>query len=216
MGDGIEATVTYDVAMSNDVDDMASFLGDCFSRREPPAVAAGFRANKIAELVKALCSNPATVGLSVVARDRRSGELVGAALASDFAVPPPDSVEPLVPIFVPLLAFLEQLDDQYSAIRKIEEGRFLHLFMIGTTDTRLGQGIAGNLLRTCLRNGQALGFHSAVAEATSGASRALFGKHGFEELFFAGYEEFEFDGERPFESIKEHQGCALMEARIEI
>ena len=214
MSDGTETDIIYGVATSNDVDDMAQFLGDCFSRREPPAVAAGFPADKIAELVKAMCSNPGTIGLSVVARENRSGDLVGAALASDFAVAPPDTVEPLVPTFVPLLAFLEQLDDQYLAIRQIEEGRFLHVFMIGTKDARLGQGIAGNLLRTCIRNGQTLGFHSAVAEATSGPSRALFKKHGFEELFFAGYEEFEFGGDRPFVSIKEHHGCALMEARF--
>ena len=212
----LEAAVVYSVASATDIAEMAQFLGDCFSRREPPAVAAGFPADKIAELVRALCSSPVTTGLSAVARDTGSGKLVGAVLASDFAVPPPEAVEPLVPTFIPLFAFLEQLDGQYSAIRQIEDGRCLHLFMIGTADDRTGQGIAGSLLRTCLTNGQERGYLSAVAEATSKASKALFGKHGFRELFFARYEEFEMDGKRPFQYIKDHQGCALMEAKIAI
>ena len=39
-------------------------------------------------------------------------------------------------------------------------------------------------------------------------------KIGFERWFFTHYRDFEFDGQRPFASILEHKGCALMEWHV--
>ena len=45
-------------------------------------------------------------------------------------------------------------------------------------------------------------------------SQRVFDKIGFEHRFFIRYQEFELDGQRPFASILEHEGCALLEWHI--
>jgi hypothetical protein len=39
-------------------------------------------------------------------------------------------------------------------------------------------------------------------------------KMGFAQLSFISYQEFEFDGQRPFASIRGHDGCTLMERDV--
>ncbi|MFK5977616.1 MAG: GNAT family N-acetyltransferase [Rhizobiaceae bacterium] len=205
---------TISIASSADVVDMAILLGGIFSKSEPPAVAAGFPASKIEELAKVFGEKSVRENLSVVARSSDTGDTVGALLAHDFGTPPPDEIGPLVPTFEPLLAFLGQLEDKYRTTHTIAEGDFVHVFMIAVDDAWSGKGIAQQLLQACMSNGASNGYRFALTEATSDLSRHVFRNIGFQELHFASYEDFEFQGTRPFASISDHKGCALMEMKI--
>lgn len=205
--------VTISVAVHSDLDEMAALLAEVFSTREPPAVAAGFAASKIAALATVFGAKSVRENLSVVARSS-DGAMVGAVLAHDFANPPPDEIEPLVPVFAPLLAFLDQLEDTYAKTHDIAAGGFIHVFMIAVEGNWLGQGIADQLVQACMSNGASLGYRMAFTEATSKASRHLFQKTGFQQRHFARYADFEFDGGRPFATISDHHGCALMDKTL--
>ena len=206
--------VTFNIALSADLGDMAALLGDVFSRREPPAVAAGFPAPMIEKLVAVFGAKSVREKLSVVARSTQTGEMVGALLGHDFGTPPSNEIEPLVPTFEPLIVFLDQLEDPYRAAGTIAAGDFIHIFMIAVADNWSGKGIAQQLLQACMGNGAQRGYRTAVTEATSEVSRRVFQNIGFQEQHFARYETFDFQGARPFASISDHKGCALMDMMI--
>lgn len=205
---------TIHIAISADLAGLAGLLAEMFSKHEPPAVAAGFPAHKIEALATVFGAKSISENLSMVARSIDTGKIIGVALAHDFGMPPSDEIEPLIPTFAPLLAFLEQLEDQYLATRSIAAGEFVHVFMIAVDEAWSGKGIAQQLLQNCIRNSASQGYDTIFTEATSDVSRRVFRNIGFAEQHFAGYENFEFQGTHPFASIKEHNGCALMDMKI--
>ena len=202
------------IAGSTDLADLAELLGDVFSKREPPAVAAGFPARKIEALAKVFGAKSIREKLSVVARSEDTGKMIGAVLAHDFGTPVSNDIEPLIPIFEPLLAFLGQLEEKYSVTKSIVAGDFLHVFMIAVDEAWSGKGVAQQLLHACMVNSASHGYQTAFTEATSDASRRVFRNIGFQERHFASYGDFVFQGSRPFASILEHKGCALMDMQI--
>jgi len=202
------------IAGPTDLADLADLLGGVFSKREPPAVALGFPARKIEALAKVFGAKSIQEKLSVVARSEDTGKIIGAVLAHDFGTPPSDDIEPLIPVFEPLLAFLEQLEEKYTVTKSIVAGDFLHIFMIAVDDVWSGKGVAQQLLQACIVNGASHGYRTAITEATSDASRHVFRNIGFKERHFSSYADFVFQNARPFASILEHRGCALMDMQI--
>ncbi|AXT27505.1 hypothetical protein D1823_13540 [Ruegeria sp. AD91A] len=64
-----------------DNDAMSKLLGDVFSRRDPPTVSTKFSLEKLEKIAELFGSKSAKEGLSSVALDEASGEIVGAVLA---------------------------------------------------------------------------------------------------------------------------------------
>lgn len=202
------------IATRSDLSEMAALLANAFSTREPPAVAAGFPAEKIEALAHVFGGKSIHEGLGVIARAGDSGAMIGAVLAHDFATPPPDEITPLVPVFEPLLVFLDQLESAYSGSQDIGPESHVHVFMIAVDDAWGGRGIAQDMLSICLSNAAGKGYRTAFTEATSQISRHVFHTLGFEERAFARYLDFKFKNGHPFASIREHGGCALMDKNL--
>jgi hypothetical protein len=78
-------TIDYSVYRRSDCGEMAALLGEVFSERDPPAVATGLTSADFEHFVRLLCPKAAEEGLSIVARARETGEMVGALLAEDSA-----------------------------------------------------------------------------------------------------------------------------------
>lgn len=81
---------------------MTRLLGEVFSRRDPPAVAAGVTASEFEALVRLFCPRAEDQGLTIVARLADTGELVGALLTEDSALAPPDGMDRLSTKFDPI------------------------------------------------------------------------------------------------------------------
>lgn len=206
--------VTLNIARQADLAELSDLLGSVFSKRDPPAVAAGFSKENLEALARVFGAKSIQEKLSFVAREKDTGRMIGVALAHDFGRPPSNEIAALIPYFEPLLAFLEQLDEKYTSTKTVVAGSFLHIFMIAVDEAWSGKGIAQQLVRECTANGGRHGYHTAFTEATSEVSRCVFRNNGFEEQYFASYEDFEFKGSFPFASIHEHKGCALMDMKI--
>lgn len=202
------------IAGPTDLSDLAELLGFVFSKHEPPAVAAGFPAQKIEALARVFSAKSIQEKLSFVARSDDTGKIIGAVLAHDFGTPPSNDIEPLIPVFEPLLAFLEQLKKECIAMKSILAGNFLHAFMIAVDEDWSRNGIAQNLLKTCILNGTNHGYQTAFTKAVSDSSRRVFRKIGFQEQCFVRYGDFIFQNSRPFVSIIHHKGCAVMDMKM--
>jgi ribosomal protein S18 acetylase RimI-like enzyme len=206
-----DGPIEYGVYAAQDADAMVQLLGEVFSRRDPPAVAAGLTADEFEAFVRLFCPKAETEGLTIVARLAETGELVGALLTEDSASAMPAGMDRLSPKFEPIFDILGQLDAEYRGDRTLVPGESLHLFLLGVSDRVAGKGVARRLVAECLGHGARKGYRRAITEATNKVSQHIFRKEGFVERVARSYEAHRFDGRAVFASIAEHGGPILME-----
>ncbi|MES0827512.1 GNAT family N-acetyltransferase [Ruegeria sp. SCP11] len=194
-----------------DIGEMSKLIGDVFSRRDPPAVVTKFSPEKLEKIALLFGSKSAKEGLSSVALDEVSGEIVGAVLAHDFGHPPPDGIDAVDLGSEPVITLIDELECFFSKTHDIQAEKFLHIFMIAVRDDFSRKGIAQSLLDSCLSQARKSGYRIAFAEATNRFSQSMFLKAGFAGIHSIRYEDFELNGRRPFLDITNEGACVLVE-----
>jgi len=202
--------VDYRVATLEDAEEIVRLLADVFSASDPPAVAMGITAAEMEQFLRLIVPGVIPDGLTVAAREE-SGKLAGAFLTDDFATPPAIEAAPINTKFLPILAMLEALDEQFRHGKGISRGKYLHLFMVGVDREYVGRGVAQGLVQHCLENGCRKGYRTALTEATGKVSQHIFRKNGFAERFRASYRDFVYQGQKVFSSIQAHDATILMD-----
>jgi ribosomal protein S18 acetylase RimI-like enzyme len=206
--------IEYGIYTAQDAAEMARLLGEVFSRRDPPAVAVGLTPAEFEDFVRLFCSKAAAGGLTVVARNADTREMVGALLTEDSASELPDGMDQLSPKFEPIFDILGQLDTEYRAVRTPCPGESCHLFLLGVAESVAGMGVAQHLVTTCLENGARRGYQVAVTEATNKVSQRIFRKLGFIERAHRSYASHSFGGRSVFAAIAEQGGPILMDRSL--
>jgi ribosomal protein S18 acetylase RimI-like enzyme len=206
--------IEYAVCGPEDTDDVRRLLSESFTTHDPPAVAVGLTPVEFDAFVSLWSMAAGVEGLTVVARDVATGELVGALLTDDAASPPPAGLDGISGKFDPILDILGRIDAEYRTARAIEPGRYLHLFLLGVADPFTRSGIGRHLVSVCLANGAERGYTTAVTEATNPVSQHIFGRLGFRTRAVRSYRDYRFDGAPVFESISEHGGPMTMDRTI--
>lgn len=208
------ARLEYGLLQFSDSDAVVKLLAKVFSATEPPAVAVGLTAADFEKFVGLLCPRAAADGLTIVVRDLDSGDIAGVMLTDDFAVPPALAPGAFSNKFLPILAMLDSLDEQYRQGRTIMAGQCLHLFMLGVEERFAGRGIASQLVSTCLSNGRRKGYTHAITEATGVVSQHVFRKLGFAERHRVWYRDYRYEGRAVFAGIRDHEAAILMDYAI--
>jgi ribosomal protein S18 acetylase RimI-like enzyme len=208
------AQIEYGVYVASEADAMVKLLAETFSRRDPPAVAAGLTASEFEAFVRLLCPNAAAECLTTVARLASTGEPVGVMLTEDCASPPLQGLGKLSPKFDPIFDILGQLGTEYWAGRTARPGEALHLFLLGVSDRVAGRGVAHRLVAECLKNGASRNYRLAVTEATNKVSQHIFRKQGFVARVQRSYQDHRFNGNPVFASIADHGGPILMDKSL--
>ena len=206
--------INLSIFSSSDADEVVQLLAEVFTRSDPPAVAVGLTSSEFATFVRLFCSKAADEGLTIVARSAETGEIVGALLTEDSASPLPPGMSALSPKFDPIFDILGQLDAEYRAGRTVRTGELMHLFLLGVSPRFAGQGIAHQLVATCLANGAAKRYRTAITEATNKTSQHIFRKQGFVERVHRSYNDHRFNDKAHFASIADHGGPILMEKQL--
>ena len=208
------ATIECEVLRSADTAAVVQLLAKAFSANEPPAVAVGLTSADFVSFLELLCPGAIDDGLTIVARDSASGQIAGVMLTDDFAVPsdlPPAAISDK---FLPIMAMLDSLDERYRRGQPIIAGQYVHLFMLAVDERFAGQGIATQLVSTCLANSRRLGYTHAVTEATGIISQHVFRKLGFAERHRVCYQEYRYEGRKVFSSIRDHEAAILMDRTL--
>ena len=206
--------VRYELFHMRDLNEMAVMVAEAFTRYEPVTASLGIPSNDFAKFVRLLGPKAEQEQLTVIARDQKSGQIIGAMITDDFAVEPPKEIKQLGENFEPVWAVLDELDTQYKQGRILPEGWYLHFFLLAVGHRYIGMHVARNLVQACLENGIKKGYKTGVVEATGILSQNLFKKFGFADRFEAPYKTFTFQGRRVFESIKGHHGIILMDKAL--
>jgi len=203
--------IEYSVCGPEDTPDMVRLLAESFTQHDPPAVAVGLTSDEFGAFVELWSPAAGVDGLTIVARDVATGQLAGALLTDDAASPPPQGLDSVSEKFDPIFDLLGQIDAEYRNGRTIDEGQYLHLFLLGVAEEFTRRMIGQHLVAACLASGALKGYTSAVTEATNPVSQHIFGKLGFEKRAERSYGEYRLDGTPVFASIAEHGGPMTMD-----
>jgi ribosomal protein S18 acetylase RimI-like enzyme len=206
--------ITCELCTAADVDELIGLLAEVFAERDPPAVAVNVTAAEFAEFVRLFAPRAVDRGLTFVARDAATGEMVGALLADDVASELPEGLDRLTPKLEPVFDILGELDEEYRAGRTILPGEAVHVFLLGVGREAAGRGLGQRLVEVCLANALGLGYRMAVTEATNKTSQHIFRKLGFAERVRRSYADYRAAGRAPFESIGEQGGPILMDRTV--
>ncbi len=206
--------VKYDVANASDADEIINLLASVFSQSEPPAVAMGLSFADMKQFLQLVVPSVIPDGVTIISRSTSRGELAGALLTDDFASPLDLDMSRISHRFSPILSMLERLDEQFRKGKTVSAGNYLHLFMLAVNAQFAGQGIAQELVKTCIDNGSRKGYRTALTEATGKISQHVFRKTGFADRFSVFYRDFLYENKAVFGSIKEHEKAILMDRSL--
>lgn len=195
---------------------MVRLLGEAFTKRDPPAMAVGLDPSEFEAFLQLFCRKADVEGVTIVARHAGTRELVGALLAEDGASALPGGVDRVSPKFEPIFDILGQLGKEYRGNHTPRRGEWLHLFLLGVSDSVAGRGVAAQLVSSCLEHGVRKGYQRAFTEATNKVSQHIFRKLGFTERVRRSYGSYRLHGRTAFASIAEQGGPILMDKPLSL
>lgn len=207
--------IIYEILRARDLEQTIACINEVFARDEPTTIALGITANEFYGYAEVNCKKSIKDGLSVIARDKTTGNIIGFSIAEDLASKPPEGIETINAKFEPVIALLKQLDDEYRKSHKVEKGQILRLVMAGVNEHYEGRGIVTKLIEENLKLAKLIKFSCAIAEATGLASQHIVcDKLGFKEKFEIEYKSFTYKGKNVFKNIKAPQSCIFIEKRF--
>jgi ribosomal protein S18 acetylase RimI-like enzyme len=162
--------IRYSVCQPTEVPEVIAVLARSFSRHDPPAVVLGFTEDDFQTYLAFVTASAGKDRLTIVTRDVASTEMAGAVSTEDAGAPVELDLDTLSPRFGPIYELFGELEAAIGGTKRIEPGTTVHVFMLGVDERFAGRGIAKRLVEVCLANGAALGYRTAVTEATNRTS----------------------------------------------
>lgn len=181
---------------------------------EPITRALRVTSEDFARFVRALCPKFTREMLSVIARDVATGEAIAVQLNDDIGTELPD-VPGGYGELAPAFALLSELDHRYFGDQAIEPNRYAHFFFIAVLSAYRKRGVSSRLLGLSMEIAGKRGYRKAIAEASGVVSQHVLRKAGFAARVEIPYSDFEYEGARPFQSIKDHLSLVFMDRALE-
>lgn len=203
--------ISYEPLSRNLLEQTALVVGQAFSGSEAMTVAQGLSVQDFYQYITLLGEWLVEAGLSVIAKDKESGQIIGALITDDFASESPLEVEKISDKFAPVFYLLQSLDNSYKQDKQIGLYEYLHLYMLAVVPEFRNKGIAQTLVSTALEHGIKQGYKVAVTEAVNRTSQNIFKKAGFTPRCETSYRQFTYNGDRVFEAISDEGGTLLMD-----
>jgi ribosomal protein S18 acetylase RimI-like enzyme len=198
----------------NDIEETATCISQVFSKFEPIAKALNISFNEFYQLAVPVCQKAAEAEISIIAKDRKTGEIVGFIIAEDFMTIDSEPPEGIDNKFKSVFSLLSELEKNYRSCHPIETKQILHISMLGVQERYTQRYIAKHLVIENLKLAKYHNFDMALTEATAVGSQHLFRKLGFTEEFAIQYKSYKFKGQQIFSSIENPSNCLLMSSPI--
>ncbi len=153
-------------------------------------------------------------GLSLVAIDNCSNEIIACIVACDYHEQVHSTA--IIPeTLKPINAILQRLDDAYRAKRPLRSGQCMLIDMAVVSPSARGQQYYRILRESVHQIGLKAGYERVVGELSSAATQHLcinrFHHNVYAEIEYAS---FEFNGNKPFSAIKEPPSILLVEGEL--
>lgn len=206
--------ILFQTMCHSDIEETASCISQVFSSFEPITRALKISFNEFYQFAVPVCQKAADEEISIIAKDRITGEVVGFIISEDFITITSDSPEGIDSKFEPIFSLLSELEENYRSRHAIAAREVLHIFLLGVHQKYTKRHIATTLVRENLKLAKQHGFEIAIAETTGAISQHIFRNLGFTEEFAIEYNSYKFKGEQIFSSIENPPSCLLMSSPI--
>lgn len=207
--------IIYEIFKENDLEQTIACIIDVFPRREPMTKALHITPDEFYSFAKIYCKKAVKDGLSVIAKDRDTGRVIGFMISEDLVSEPQEEIEMISKKFHPIMALLNRLEEEYKKNRMVDKGEVLHLFMGGVSQHYEGRNITTTLIEENLKLAKMKNFSYAIGEETG---KVVFhitrDKLGFNEKNSIQYKSFTYKGEKVFENIETSASCILVEKQL--
>jgi len=153
-------------------------------------------------------------GLSVVAQNQKTGEVLGCLIVTDFhahlyPTPPQDAA------FAPLAALTAALAAKYRTQRSIDPGHVILVDMGAVSPAARGLGLYKSMRQAAHQRAKTHGFSHVVGELSSATTQAyVLGQLGHQTIAEVPFQSFEHNGTHPFAKITDPQCLVLAEGRL--
>ncbi len=202
--------IIYEVLDEQSVTQAIHCLTTTFPAYEPMTKCLGISQEVFYDFAEMFVQKTVRDNLSIAAKDRWTGKLLGCQISEDFHGEPPAKLNRLYPGFEPILALLDTLDSIYRITHHTHQNE-LYEFMMGVYPEYKGRNIGYNLLKVSHMLGRMKGFTGAIAEVTGPISQRIFiEKHNYHVLEEIEYKRFNFHGRTCFEGIADCATCKLV------
>lgn len=207
--------IIYKVLQADDLEQTIKCISEVFPRNEPTTKELGITPFEFYSYAEIYCKKALKEGLSVVAKDKVTGNVIGFCISEDLASEPPEGIEMINPKFHPVMALLNSLDEEYKKSHKVEKGQILHLVMAGVSQHYEGRNVVTTLTAENLKHAKLKNYSGAVAEATGLVSQHIArDKLGFKEMFEIEYKSFIYGEKHIFKNIENSPSCILLEKQF--
>lgn len=207
--------IIYEIFKEEDLEQTIACIIDVFPIREPMTEALHITPDEFYSFAKIYCKKAVKDGLSVIAKDRDTGGVIGFLISEDLASEPPKGIEMISKKFHPIMALLNRLEEEYKKTRTVDKGEILHLFMGGVSQHYEGRNITTTLIEENLKLAKMKNFSYAIGEGTG---KVVFhitrDKLGFNEKHAIEYKSFTYKGEKVFKNIETSTSCILVEKQL--
>jgi ribosomal protein S18 acetylase RimI-like enzyme len=150
-------------------------------------------------------------GLSVIAKDAVTGQVVGCMISEDFVTGPPQGIERVSPSLGPIFQMLGTLDERYKEHHPVKPGEIYHQFMLGVLGSYAGKGIGHQLTVESERLARNKGYKAIMCEVTGPVSQHIFlNQLGYKEVDAIAYHDFVYEGKQVFRDITACGSCKLI------
>lgn len=205
----------YRVIQQEDVKAVTKCLADTFSHSEPMCSTVGITFDELYYFANLFTERAAKEGLSIVACDTENDKIVGCLVSEDLTAQPPVGIENVTEKMEPVLEVLTQLEEQFfQHNQEVRQGEILHMFMGGVYPEYAGKQVLENLALKNEELAKNKGFNKILVELTGKASQIVYKKLNYKELYNIEYNNFKFNGAKPFSGIANHDSCVIASKKI--
>jgi ribosomal protein S18 acetylase RimI-like enzyme len=198
----------------SDIEQTATCISQVFSNFEPRAKSLKISFNEFYRFAVPVCQKAADEEISLIAKDQKTGEVVGFIISEDLMNVYSDSLEGIDNKFESVLSLLSELEENYRKCHLVKCVPILHILMFGVQEKYSKRDIATTLVRENLNLAKHHNYEIAIAEATSVGSQQIFCNLGFTEEFAIEYKSYKFKDKHIFSSIENPPNCLLMSRYI--
>jgi|SRR5919199_519062 ribosomal protein S18 acetylase RimI-like enzyme len=198
----------------SDIEQTATCIYEVFTNFELITKALKISFAELHSVVLPICKKAVDDELSIIAKGKETGEVVGFIISEDFITVSLEAQENIDKKFEAYFYLLSELEENYRSRHPVKARQVLHISLLGVQEKYTKKNIATTLVRENLSLAKHHNFETAIAEATAAVSQHIFRNLGFTEEFAIEYKSYKFKGEQVLSSIENPPSCLLMSSPI--
>lgn len=205
--------IIYDLMQSQDLLATMELVATVFPGGEPLTKTLGITTEYYYPMAEIVCHKALAEGLSHVARDAKTGAVIGFRISEDLYAADTSYQKQYDEFvqFLPLNFLVKLLKEKYLQDKILSKGQILYQSMLGVAYGYEGRHIARRLIAANIAYAKILGFSKIVTDPTGIVTQRMTAGLGFKEVVSISYQDFEYQGAKIFADLKRDKKYAMME-----